>query len=62
VKINAPITLNDRERQLVRKLTDRIPRIRVEMPKREAPTKQAEEPKNNVLDRLLRRKRSYPVS
>jgi len=63
MRINPPITLNDRERQLVRKLTNRIPRIRIEMPATHAEEKvKLEEPKTSVLDRLLRRKKQkvYP--
>ena len=61
MKINPPITLNDRERLLVKKLTDRIPRIRIEMPDREEEKPEPEEPKASVLDRILRRKpRAYP--
>ena len=71
MKINPPITLNDRERALVKKLTNRIPRIRVEMPAKreeekveeltdeEAETLAVE--KTRLIDRLIGRKpKVYP--
>lgn len=44
MKINAPITLNDRERQLIKRLTNKLPRISVTWspPEEDQETKETE--------------------
>ena len=63
MRINAPISLSDREKELVARLTRRVPRIRVSIERPEPEEKPScnEEPRASVLDRMLRRKpKHYP--
>lgn len=71
MKVNAPLTLNDREKAALERVTRYIPRIRFEIPAKTtevAVASEAEcaeviaetEEKRSVFDKLLGRNKPYP--